>query len=141
VLSIASLIIINKNNIVTSIEFNTRYNLNVFNFLKKYLDIGDKNICLLIILGNISWHILFPLIALYYVKTYIKKSIKTKNTIKISILLYIIYVLFNIFILNTFKVYNKSLKVTITESIILMIFLSLAYVGLLYYFETIKNIL
>ena len=140
VLSGSSLIIITKNNILKSIEFNKRYYLNSFNFLKNYLDIGEKNICLLMFLSGISWHILFPLIALYYVKNYITKSKKTKNSIKLSILLYIIYVLFNIFILNTFKVYNKSLKIKTTEARIIVIFSSVAYIALLYYFETIKNI-
>jgi membrane-associated HD superfamily phosphohydrolase len=139
VLSGSSLMIIAKNNILKSVEFNKTYYLNSFNFLNNYLDIDEKNICLFMFLSSISWHLLFPLIALYYVKNYITKSKKTKNSIKLSILLYIIYVLFNIFILNTFKIYNKSLKITTTESRIIVIFSSVAYIALLYYFETIKN--
>lgn len=89
--------------------------------------------------GGLSWHVLFPLIALYYVKSYIKKSIKTKNCLKLSILLYMIYLLFNIFKLNTFKIYNKSLNLTTTEFKILLTSITVTYIGLIYYFETIKN--
>lgn len=143
ILSNSSLLLIKKNNILSSIEFNTKYSLYSFNFLKKFLnknlDISEKNICLLMFLVSLSWHIVFPIIALYYVKSYIKKSIRTKNCLKLSILLYIIYMLFNIFKLNTFKIYNKSVKLTNTEFKILLTSITITYMGLLYYFETIKN--
>jgi hypothetical protein len=90
-------------------------------------------------LVSVSWHVIFPLIALYYVKSYIKKSIKTQNCLKLSILLYMIYLLFNIFKLNTFKIYNNSLKLTTTEFKILLTSITVTYIGLIYYFETIKN--
>ena len=139
ILSNSSLMLIKKNNILSSIEFNKKYYLSNFNFLKKILDISDKKICLLIFFGGLSWHILFPLIALYYVKSYIKKSIKTKICLKLSILLYMIYLLFNIFKLNTFKIYNKSFKLTTTEFTIVLTSITVTYMGLIYYFETIKN--
>jgi hypothetical protein len=138
-LSNASLMLIKKNDILRTLEFNKKYGLHIFNFLKKFLDISEKNICLLMFFGGLSWHILFPLIALYYVKSYIKKSIKTKNCLKLSILLYMIYLLFNIFKLNTFKIYNKSFKLTTTEFKILLTSITVTYMGLIYYFETIKN--
>jgi hypothetical protein len=131
--------LIKKNDILISTDFTTRYHLNSFNFFKKILDISEKNICLLMFFCGLSWHLLFPLIALYYVKSYIKKSIKTKNCLKLSILLYMIFLLFNIFKLNTFKIYNKSLKLTITEFKILLTSITVTYMGLIYYFETIKN--
>lgn len=139
ILSNSLLMLIKKNNLLKSTDFNTRYYLSSFNFLKKFLDISEKKICLLMFLVSVSWHILFPLIALYYVKSYIKKSIKTKNCLKLSILLYMISLLFNIFKLNTFKIYNKSLKLTTTEFKILLTSITVTYMGLIYYFETIKN--
>ena len=139
ILSNSLLMLIKKNNLLKSIEFNSKYYLSSFNFLKKFLDISEKKICLLMFFGGLSWHVLFPLIALYYVKSYIKKSIKTKNCLKLSILLYMIYLLFNIFKLNTFKIYNKSLNLTTTEFKILLTSITVTYIGLIYYFETIKN--
>jgi hypothetical protein len=139
ILSNSFLMLIKKNNILKSIDFNTKYYLNSFNFLKKFLDISEKKICLLMFLVSVSWHVIFPLIALYYVKSYIKKSIKTKNCLKLSILLYMIYLLFNIFKLNTFKIYNNSLNLTTTEFKILLTSITVTYMGLIYYFETIKN--
>jgi len=139
ILSNSFLMLIKKNDILKSIDFNTKYYLNSFNFLKKFLDISEKKIGLLMFLVSVSWHVIFPLIALYYVKSYIKKSIKTKNCLKLSILLYIIYLLFNIFKLNTFKIYNNSLKLTTTEFKILVTSITITYMGLIYYFETIKN--
>ena len=139
ILSNSLLMLIKKNNLLKSIEFNSKYYLSSFNFLKKFLDISEKKICLLMFFGGLSWHVLFPLIALYYVKSYIKKSIKTKICLKLSILLYMIYLLVNIFKLNTFKIYNKSLNLTTTEFKILFTSITVTYMGLIYYFETIKN--
>ena len=132
-------LLIKKNNILRTVEFNKKYYLKSFNFLKKFLDISEKNICLLMFFCGINWHILFPIIALYYLKSYIKKSIKTKNCLKLSILLYMIYMLFNLYNFNSFKIYNKSLKLTTTEFKILLTSITITYMGLLYYFETIKN--
>ena len=50
-----------------------------------------------------------------------------------------IYLLFNIFKLNTFKIYNKSFKLTTTEFTIVLTSITVTYMGLIYYFETIKN--
>jgi len=130
---------IKKNNILRTLEFNKKYYLPIFNFLKKILDISEKKICLLMFFGGLTWHVLFPLIALYYVKSYIKKTIKTKNCLKLSILLYIIYLLFNIYIFKLNKIYNNSLKLTTTECKILFTSITVTYMGLIYYFETIKN--
>lgn len=139
----ASLLIIKKYKLVTTIEFIKKYNNNIFfldyKLYKKYTNFNEENICKIINIIQLTWHLLFPLIALYYVKDYIKDSIKTQYAYIKAFIIFIIYGLLNIYIIDSFKVYNKSLELTKTEFNIILTSIILSFMGLLYYFESIKN--
>ena len=132
---------IKKYNIITSIEFNKKYNKLVFfiNYCKNYTNFSEEKIYILSFLLGVFWHLLFPLIALYYVKDYIKDYIKTEFAVIKAFIIFIIYGLFNIFIIDIFKVYKNSLELTKTEFNIIVTSIVLTYISLLYYFESIKN--
>lgn len=84
-------------------------------------------------------HFFIPLIALYYVKDYIKDSIKTDYAYIKAFIIFIIYGLLNIYIINSFKIYNKSLQLTKTEFNIILTSIILTFIGFMYYFESTKN--
>ena len=88
---------------------------------------------------GIFCHSLFLPFALYYVKDYIKDSIKTQYAYIKAFIIFIIYGLLNIYIIDSFKVYNKSLELTKTEFNIILTSIIITFMGLLYYFESIKN--
>ena len=136
---IASILLIKKYNMITSIEFNKKYCTSILSLFKKYTNLNEEQICKTLYIISISWHLLFPLIALYYVKDYIKNSIKTEYAYVKAFIIFIIYVLINIYIIGSFKVYNKSLELTKTEFNIIITSIILTYIALLYYFESIKN--
>lgn len=131
----ASILLIKKYNIITSIEFIKKYYNYLFKLLKKYTTLSEKNIYIMQLIG----HLLFPLIALYYIKDYIKDSIKTQYAYIKAFIIFMIYIVFNIYIINSFKVYNKSLELTKTEFNIIITSIILTFIALLYYFESIKN--
>ena len=54
-------------------------------------------------------------------------------------MLFCIWGIYNIYIIDVVKLYNKILKTTKTETAIITISITITYSGLLYYFETIKN--
>ena len=135
----ASILLIKKYKIINSIEFNKKYSKEVFEILKKYTNFSEENICKIMNIFGLTWHLLFPLIALYYVKDYIKDSIKTDYAYIKAFIIFIIYCLFNIYIIDSFKVYNKSLELTNIEFNIIFTSIILTFMGLLYYFESIKN--
>ena len=56
-----------------------------------------------------------------------------------AFIIFIIYVLFNIYIIDSFKVYNKSFELTKTEFNIILTSIILTFMVLMYYFESIKN--
>lgn len=126
---------------ITSIEFNKKYKKFDFfiNFCKNYTNFSEEKIYILSFLLGVFWHLLFSLITLYHVKDYIKDSIKTQYAYIKAFIIFIIYGLFNIYIIDSFKVYNKSLELTKTEFNIIVISIILTFMGLLYYFESIKN--
>ncbi len=133
---------IKKYNIITSIEFIKKYYNYLFKLLKKYTTLSGKNIYIMQLIGHLLFligHLLFPLIALYYVKDYIKDSIKTQYAYIKAFIIFMIYIVFNIYIINSFKVYNKSLELTKTEFNIIITSTILTFIALLYYFESIKN--
>ena len=106
---------------------------------KKYTNFSEENICKIIYILYLLLHLFFPLIALYYVKNYIKDSIKTEYPYIKSLIIFIIYILFNIYIINSFKIYNKSLQLTKIEFRIIVTSIILTYIMLLFYFEYIKK--
>jgi hypothetical protein len=134
-----TLLLIKKFNIISSKKFIERYRSSFISFINNYLKLNDKNIRLLRAYGDIITHFIYTIIAFLYSKKYIKKAKKTNNPKIIAFILFIIYCLFNIYINDAFKVYNKSLAITKCESNILIISTTITYSGLLYYFETIKN--
>ena len=139
IIFIALIIFIKSFNILSSLSFNKKNYSFFINFCKNYTIFSEEKICILAFLIGLTWHLLFPLIALYYVKDYIKDSIKTEYAYIKAFIIFIIYGLFNIYIIDSFKVYNKSLEITKTEFNIIITSIILTFVGLLYYFESIKN--
>ena len=135
----ATIILIKKYNICISIEFTKKYHNNIFKLFEKYTNFNGQNICKIINIMGLTWHLLFPLILLYYVKDYIKDSIKTEYAVIKAFIIFIIYILLNIYIIGTFEVYNKSLKITKREFNIITTSIILIFIALLYYFESIKN--
>jgi hypothetical protein len=135
----ASIILIKKYKICTSIEFTKKYINDIFKLYKKYTNFNEENICKIMYIFGIIIHLLFPLVVLYYVKDYIKNSIKTEYAYVKAFIIFIIYVLINIYIIGSFKVYNKSLELTKTHFNIIITSIILTYIALLYYFESIKN--
>ena len=111
----------------------------MINFCKKYLYLSEKNTGLFIALFDLSWHLLVSIIAFIYAKKYIKKSKKTNNTLIISFILFVVFCLFNTYINDAFRIYNRSLEISRVETNTIVITITLTYSGLLYYFETIKN--
>ena len=87
---------------------------------------------------TVGWHILFLLIALYYVKSYIINSQKNNYAYISAFVYFILFGLFNIYIIDIFKIYSKTLELTNYEFKILVSLLTVTYIILLYYFETIK---
>ena len=71
---------------------------------------------------------------------YIKDSIKTQYAYIKVFIIFIIYGLLNIYIIDSFKVYNKSLELTKTEFNIILTSIILTFIALLYYFESIKKL-
>ena len=132
----ATLILVKKFNIISSIKFAKKYGRP---FFLEYLQLSEENINIIGALINIFEHILIIIIAFLCAKKYIKNAKKTNNPNTIAFILFIIYCLFNIYINDAFKVYNKSLAITNDESNILIISITLTYSGLVYYFDSLKN--
>tara|TARA_Y100000816_G_scaffold16289_1_gene10711 strand:+ start:1681 stop:2355 length:675 start_codon:yes stop_codon:yes gene_type:complete len=139
ILFTALIVFIKSFNILSSLSFNKKNYSFFINFCKNYTNFSKEKICILAFLIGLFWHLLLPLIALYYVKYYIKDSIKTQNTYIKAFIIFIIYNLFNVYIIDSFKVYNKSLKITKTEFNIINTSIVLTFICLMYYFESIKN--
>jgi len=51
---------------------------------------------------------------------------------------FILFILFNIYIIDIFKIYNKKLELSNNEFKLLLFLITVIYILLLYYFETIK---
>tara|TARA_B110000902_G_C14032338_1_gene484555 strand:- start:56 stop:658 length:603 start_codon:yes stop_codon:yes gene_type:complete len=136
----ASILLIKKYKICTSIEFNKIHYNFLVNYFNNYTNFNEENICKIINIIGLTWHLLFPLIALYYIKDYIKDSIKTEYAYIKAFIISIIYFLINVYIIGSFKVYNKSLELTKTEFNIIITSIILTYIALLYYFENIKKL-
>ena len=140
ILFIASLILIKKFNIISKEQHYKIYAPYVLDFSKKYIiDISGENIAFYYAIISCSIHLIFSIIALLYVKKYIKTCKKTNNALLISFILFIIYGYVNVYVNDIFKIYTQSLELTNREYVISLSSLTLTYSGLLYYFETIKN--
>ena len=137
ILFIAAYSLLLKFEVLSSREFNEQYNTTIFNFWKKYVPLKETSFFTYMASFAVAWHIVFALLALYYVKGFIIDSIITPYSYVIGyILLIILYVMnYN----SGFKLYNKSLKMTLNEYNGAMVILFLISVGVIYYFETIKS--
>ena len=139
-LFIATLVLIKKLNITSSKNYIDKYGSSIMiTFCKKYLYLSEENTGVFIALFDLSWHLFGSIIAFMFAKRYIINSKKTNNTLFISLLLFCLWLFYNIYVIDGFKVYNKALKLTKTESTTVIISVSITYSGLLYYFETLKN--
>ena len=137
ILFIAAYSLLLKFEVLSSREFNEQYNTTIFNLWKKYVPLKETSFFTYMASFAVAWHIVFALCALYYVKGFIIDSIITPYSYVIGyILLIILYVMnYN----SGFKLYNKSLKMTLNEYNGAMVILFLISVGVIYYFETIKS--
>ena len=140
VMFIASLVLIKKFHLVSSKKFILKnYTKFILSFIKDNLCISEDNACMCTGVLDIVLHMLFSIIALIYIKSYIKNSKKTKNAALISFILFCIWGLINIYVNDAIELYNKVLKTTKTESTTVIISITLTYSGLIYYFDTLKN--
>jgi hypothetical protein len=110
----------------------------ILNYLKTINKSDNKTIITYYFNYTISWHILFLLIALYYVKPYIINSQKTNYAYIHVFVYFILFGLFNIYTIDIFKIYNKKLQLTNYEFKVLFFLITITYIILLYSFETIK---
>jgi hypothetical protein len=111
----------------------------LLDFLKTISKNNNKTMITYFLIYTIGWHILFLLIALYYVKSYIIAAKKTNNAYISAFVFFILFGLFNIYIIDIFKIYSKKLDITNNEFKLLLFLITLTYILLLYYFETIKS--
>jgi len=137
VLFIAAYSLLLKFDVLASREFNEKYNNFIFNIWKRYVPYEETSFFPAMASFAITWHIVFALLALYYVKGFIANSISTNYSYITS---YIALVLLYVMNYNSgFKLYNNSLKMTNYEYNVAMTILFLISAGVLYYFETIKS--
>jgi len=138
----ATLTLIYKKNFIINnyiIKIENQKNLPfILNYLKTISKSDNKTIITYYFNYTIGWHILLLLIALYYVKPYIINSQKTKYAYISVFVYFILFGLFNIYTIDVFKLYNKKLQVTNYEFKLLLSLITVIYIILLYYFETIK---
>jgi hypothetical protein len=111
----------------------------LLDFLKTISKNNNKTMITYYLIYTIGWHILFLLIALYYVKSYIIAAKKTNDAYISAFIFFILFGLFNIYIIDIFKIYSKKLDITNNEFKLLLFLIPLTYILLLYYFETIKS--
>jgi hypothetical protein len=111
----------------------------LLDFLKTISKNNNKTMITYFLSYTIGWHILFLLIALYYVKSYIIAAKKTNDAYISAFVFFILFGLFNIYIIDIFKIYSKRLDITNNEFKLLLFLITLTYILLLYYFETIKS--
>jgi len=137
ILFIAAYSLLLKFHVLASREFNEKYNNYLFCLWKRYVPYDETSFFPAMASFAIAWHIVFALLALYYVKGFITNSISTNYSYITS---YIALVLLYVMNYNSgFKLYNNSLKMTITEFNVAMAILFSISVGVIYYFETIKS--
>ncbi len=137
VLFIAAYSLLLKFDVLASREFNEKYNNSIFNLWKRYVPYEETSFFPAMASFAITWHIVFALLALYYVKGFIANSISTNYSYITS---YIALVLLYVMNYNSgFNLYNNSLKMTKYEYNVAMTILFLISAGVLYYFETIKS--
>ena len=139
ILFVASLVLIKKFNIISKEQHYKKYAPYVLDFFKKYINFSGENIAFIYALVSCIIHLLFSIMALLYVKKYIKTSKKSNYALLISALLFMAYTYINIYVNDIFKVYTNTLQLTRNEYNISLFSMTLTYSGLLYYFETIKN--
>ena len=139
---IATVVLIYKKDFIINKYINKFEKQKQLPFILEYLKTITKNNNKIIItyylIYTIGWHILFLLMALYYVNSYIIDSKKTKNAYISAFVYFILFGLFNIYSIDIFKIYNKKLDITHNEFKLLVSIITVTYIILLYYFETIK---
>ena len=136
ILFIAAYSLLLKFHVLASREFNEKYNNYLFCLWKRYVPYDETSFFPAMASFAILWHIAFGFLALYYVKDFIRNSIATKYSYIIAYILIILFYAMNYS--NSFKLYNKSLKMTYYEFRLAMFINLLISTGLIYYFETIK---
>jgi hypothetical protein len=110
----------------------------LLDFLKTITKNNNKTMITYYLSYTIGWHILLLLLALYYVKSYIIAAKKTTYPYINAFVYFILFILFNIYIIDIFKIYNKKLEISNNEFKLLLFLITVIYILLLYYFETIK---
>ena len=125
-----------KFSVLASQEFNEKYNNYIFCLWKRYVPYTETNFFTFMAVFTILCHLFFGLLALYYVRFFIKISITTKYSYSMGYLLIVLFFIINYN--SSFKLYNNSLKCSAQEynnGVFLTLFIVAV---LIYYFETIK---
>jgi len=139
VMFIATFMLIIKYNIISGkISRKIRFS-SMLSFSNKFLYLSEENTVKYSTFIFIIAHVIISIMAFIYVKKYIKGAKKTNNALLKSFILFCIWGIYNIYVIDVIKLYNKILKTTKTETAIATISITITYSGLLYYFETIKN--
>ena len=139
ILIIATVVLISRFNIMTDQKYVKKYHTSLLNFYNKYTNLSNENIAILSTLINYLYHILGIILALLYVKNYIKTAKRTNNTFIFSYILFFIYIVGNLFFNDIYNIYIKPFGLSNNEYNLSLISITFTYSGLLYYFENIKN--
>ena len=87
---------------------------------------------------SILIHILLILLVCYNVKSYILHSKKTEYAYLVSLCYAIVFLIFNIYITDIYKKYNKKLELSTNEITMIILSITILFIILVYYFKTIK---
>jgi len=150
---IATIVLIIKRNLIVDklLENNKNHNYNsIYNsfinsyiylimFFSKDMDMDmhtRKQIIFSSHMVSIFIHILLILIVFYSVNSYIIHSKKTNYPYLSSVCYMIVFLLFNIYVLDIYNKYNKKLNLSTNEVTTLILSIIIVFIMLVYYFET-----
>ena len=139
ILCIATAVLVSRFNIMRDKKYMEQYHRTIITFYNKYTNLSLENIGIVSTLLCYLYHIVLIVIALLYVKNYIKSSKRSNNTYIFSYILFFIYILANLYLNDIYNIYVKPFEITNNEYNLSLITITFTYSGLLYYFENIKN--
>ena len=144
---VATIVLIIKRNLIIDkfLENKKNHNYNsvisMFIFLITYFskDIHtSRQIIFYSHMVSILIHILLILLVCYNVKSYILHSKKTEYAYLVSLCYAIVFLIFNIYITDIYKKYNKKLELSTNEITMIILSITILFIILVYYFKTIK---
>jgi hypothetical protein len=144
---VATIVLIIKRNLIVNklLDNNKDHNynsiINIYIFLITYFSKdmhSRKQIIFCSHIISIFIHILLILIVFYSVNSYIIHSKKTDSPYLSSVCYMIVFLLFNIYKIDIYNKYTKKLNLSTNEITMLILSITIVFIMLLYYFETIK---